>query len=340
MTVLVLGGAGYIGSHAVDKLIATGYDVAVIDSLVTGHAAAIHEKARFYQGDIRDKTFMREVLGQEKEIEGIMHFAAYSLVGESVTSPLKYFDNNVGGAQVMLEMMAEFDIRHVVFSSTAATYGEADVTPITETTPTRPTNPYGESKLIMEKMMKWQSQASEMTYVALRYFNVAGAKADGEIGEAHTCETHLIPLILQVPLGQRSAISIFGDDYLTPDGTCIRDYVHIEDLIDAHILALTYLTSGQPSATFNLGSSRGYSVQEMIAAAREVTGHPIPTQVEPRRAGDPSVLIASSEKARQSLGWVPKHTAIKAIIASAWQWHQAHPTGYAELEHATIDQVK
>ncbi|HDX9658099.1 UDP-glucose 4-epimerase GalE [Bacillus toyonensis] len=328
MTVLVLGGAGYIGSHAVNQLITNGYDVAVIDNLLTGHIESLHEKARFYKGDIRDKKFMCKVFSQEKNIEGLMHFAAFSLVGESMEEPLKYFNNNVYGTQITLEVMREFGVKYIVFSSTAATFGIPEEIPIKETTPTKPINPYGQSKLMMEQMMKWQSEASDMNYVALRYFNVAGAKEDGSIGEAHNHETHLIPIILQVALGQRDELIIYGDDYNTPDGTNIRDYIQVIDLIDAHIKALEYLKVGGKSDVFNLGSAQGFSNKEMLKAAREVTGHPIPAKIGPRRPGDPDVLIASSAKAKEVLGWEPKYTSIKDIIATAWKWHQSHPEGY------------
>ena len=329
MSILVLGGAGYIGSHAVDQLIQRGEDVVVIDNLLTGHRAAIHPNARFYEGDVRDKSFVTSVFDKET-IVGVIHFAASSLVGESVEKPLKYFNNNVYGMQVLLEVMQEHDVKHIVFSSTAATYGEPEVTPIAETTPTNPKNPYGESKLMMEKMMKWCDNAYGMKYVALRYFNVAGAKADASIGEDHTPETHLVPIILQVALGQRKELSIFGDDYNTPDGTCIRDYVHVEDLIAAHLLALDYLKAGNESNVFNLGSNNGYSVKEMLDATREVTKKEIPAVVVPRRAGDPSTLVASSDKAKEILGWEPAYTDVKKIIETAWNWHVSHPNGYEE----------
>lgn len=329
MSILVLGGAGYIGSHAVDQLINKGYEVIVVDNLLTGHKAAVHPDARFYEGDIRDKTFLKSVFEKET-IEGVLHFAANSLVGESVEKPLKYFNNNVYGMQVLLEVMHEFDVKNIVFSSTAATYGEPKEFPITESTPTNPKNPYGESKLMMEKMMKWCDNAYGMRYVALRYFNVAGAKSDASIGEDHTPETHLVPIILQVALGQREALAIYGDDYDTPDGTCVRDYVQVEDLIAAHILALEYLKAGNESNFFNLGSNQGYSVQEMLEAAREVTGKEIPAKIAPRRAGDPSRLVASSAKAQAILGWQPKFTDVKEIIKTAWDWHVSHPNGYEE----------
>ena len=329
MSILVLGGAGYIGSHAVDQLINKGYEVIVVDNLLTGHKAAVHPDARFYEGDIRDKTFLKSVFEKET-IEGVLHFAASSLVGESVEKPLKYFNNNVYGMQVLLEVMHEFDVKNIVFSSTAATYGEPKEFPITEITPTNPKNPYGESKLMMEKMMKWCDNAYGMRYVALRYFNVAGAKSDASIGEDHTPETHLVPIILQVALGQRESLAIYGDDYDTPDGTCVRDYVQVEDLIAAHILALEYLKAGNESNFFNLGSNQGYSVQEMLEAAREVTGKEIPAKIAPRRAGDPSRLVASSAKAQAILGWKPKFTDVKEIIKTAWEWHVSHPNGYKE----------
>lgn len=329
MAILVLGGAGYIGSHAVDQLVNKGYEVVVVDSLFTGHKAAVHEKAKFYEGDIRDKAFLNNVFEQEA-IDGVMHFAAFSLVGESVEKPLKYFNNNVYGMQVLLEVMKDHDVKHIVFSSTAATYGEPEVVPISEDMPTNPKNPYGESKLMMEKMMKWCDNAYGMKYVALRYFNVAGAKADASIGEDHDPETHLVPIILQVALGQRDSLKIFGDDYATPDGTCIRDYVQVEDLIAAHILALEYLKAGNPSDAFNLGSNDGYSVKEMLEAARAVTGKEIPAEVVPRRQGDPAQLVAASEKARSVLGWQPAYTDIKDIIRTAWNWHVSHPHGYED----------
>lgn len=327
MTILVLGGAGYIGSHGVDQLIEKGYDVVVVDNLQTGHREALHPKARFYEGDARDKAFLQSVFKKET-INGVLHFAANSLVGESMEIPLRYFNNNVYGTQILLEVMEEFDVKHIVFSSSAATYGEPKVIPIEETAATNPENPYGETKLMMEKMLKWCDSAYGMRYVALRYFNVAGAKLDGTIGEDHTPETHLLPIILQTALGQRKELTIFGNDYPTPDGTCIRDYVHVVDLINAHILALEYLTAGNPSNTFNLGSSAGFSVKEMVEAAREITGKEIPEKVVERRAGDPSTLVAASEKARTVLGWNPQYTNMTTIIESAWNWHVHHPNGY------------
>lgn len=329
MSILVLGGAGYIGSHAVFQLIDQGNDVVVIDNLQTGHVKALHPKAAFYKGDIRDREFLQSVFEREN-IESILHFAASSLVGESITKPILYFDNNVYGTQVILEMMNKYQIKNIVFSSTAAIYGEPEMVPITEDMPTFPINPYGETKLTMEKLMKWCSNAYGIKYVSLRYFNVAGARESGEIGEDHSPETHLIPLVLQVALGKREFITIFGDDYETSDGTCVRDYIHVEDLIDAHILALEYLKKGGINQVFNLGSNQGFSVKEIVESAREVTGHPIPTKVRNRREGDPSTLIASSEKAKLILGWNPSKTSIKQIITNAWNWHQANPNGYGE----------
>ena len=329
MRVLVLGGAGFIGSHAVYQLIDQGHEPIVIDNLETGHRDAIHPDAVFYPGDIRDIDFLRDVFANEK-IDAVLHFAANSLVGESMENPLKYFDNNVHGTQVLLQAMQEFKIDKIVFSSTAATYGEPESVPITETMPTVPTSTYGETKLTMEKLMKWCEAAYGMRYVSLRYFNVAGARATGEIGEDHRPETHLIPIILQVALNQREHITVFGEDYPTEDGTCIRDYIHVEDLINAHILALEYLQKGGKSDVFNLGSSQGFSVKEMIEAARRVTNHPIPEKVGERRAGDPSTLIASSEKAKTVLNWNPKKTEINQIIEDAWRWHQEHPHGYGK----------
>ncbi|MBE6183382.1 UDP-glucose 4-epimerase GalE [Heyndrickxia ginsengihumi] len=327
MSILVLGGAGYIGSHAVYQLIDQQFDVVVIDNLQTGHRTAIHPEAKFYEGDIRDRAFMRNVFKQEK-IEAIIHFAANSLVGESMEKPLEYFDNNVFGTQVVLEMMQEFNVPHIVFSSTAATYGEPEVVPITEEMPVQPTNTYGETKLTMEKMMKWSEKAYGIKYVALRYFNVAGARSTGEIGEDHHPETHLIPVVIETVLGKREAITIFGEDYDTKDGTCVRDYVHVEDLIAAHILALKYLQNGGESNVFNLGSSQGFSVKEIVETVKKVTEREINVKIGERRAGDPSTLIASSDKAKKILGWNPQKTNIEKIIQDAWNWHQHHPNGY------------
>lgn len=327
MTILVLGGAGYIGSHTVYELIEAGEDVVIADNLETGHVEACHPKARFYKGDIRDKNFVDNLFDNEK-IDSVIHFAANSLVGESVSNPLKYYDNNLYGTMVLLKSMVEHDVKKIVFSSTAATYGEPENIPILENDKTEPTNPYGETKLSMEKMFKWVSNAHGVRYVSLRYFNACGAHKSGLIGEDHNPETHLIPLILQVPNGQREKVAIFGDDYDTKDGTCIRDYIHVTDLAQAHILAVKYLNEGKESNIFNLGNGVGFSVKEVIEIARKVTGHPIPAIISPRRAGDPAKLVASSEKARKILGWNPEHAELEEIIASAWNWHKNHPKGF------------
>ena len=329
MAILVLGGAGYIGSHTVYELIDAGRDVVVADNLLTGFRAAVHPPARFYQLDIRDRSALDELFTKEK-IEGVIHFAASSQVGESMSDPLKYYDNNLHGTMVLLQAMVAHGVDKIVFSSTAATYGEPERVPILETDRTDPTNCYGETKLAMEHMMRWVSRAHGLKYVALRYFNACGAHPSGAIGEAHNPETHLIPLILQVPNGQREKISIFGDDYPTKDGTCIRDYIHVSDLAQAHILALDHLLQGGESDVFNLGNGVGFTVKEVIDVARAVTGHPIPAETCPRRAGDPAQLIASSKKAVEQLGWKPKYNDLNTIIASAWKWHSAHPRGYEE----------
>ena len=327
MTILVLGGAGYIGSHTVYELIENGEDVAIIDNLQTGHIKAVHPKARFYKGDIRNREFLDSVFAKEK-IDAVIHFAAYSLVGESMEKPLKYYENNLCGTKILLDSMVANGINKIVFSSTAATYGEPESLPILETDKTEPTNPYGETKLAMEKMFKWVGRAHNINFVSLRYFNACGAHVSGEIGEDHAVETHLIPLILQVPNNKREHIYIFGDDYNTKDGTCIRDYIHVTDLAQAHILAVKYLRNGGNSDIFNLGNGIGFSVKEVIETARKVTGHPISALISPRRAGDPAKLIASSNKARKFLGWKPEHAELEEIIATAWNWHKKHPNGY------------
>lgn len=329
MSVLVCGGAGYIGSHCVYKLIEKGETVVVVDNLQTGHKQAIHEDSKFYQGDIRDFDFLDKVF-KENQIDTVIHFAANSLVGESMQFPLKYYNNNVYGTQILLEAMVANDVKRIVFSSTAAVYGEPECVPILENDRTKPTNTYGETKLAMEKMMKWADLAHGVKYIALRYFNVAGAHQNGLIGEAHNPETHLIPLILQVPLGKREKIMVYGDDYQTKDGTCIRDYIHVIDLIDAHILAMNKLREGYDSDVFNLGNGSGFSVKEMIEAAKKVTGYEIPVEIAVRRAGDPAILIASSKKARKVLGWVPKFTNIEEVIRAAWNFHSTHKDGFEE----------
>lgn len=329
MSVLVCGGAGYIGSHAVHRLVEKGEEVVIVDNLRTGHRGALHPGAVFCEGDIREAAVLDKIFTEHK-IEAVIHFAANSLVGESMEKPLEYFNNNVYGMQVLLEAMVRHGADKIVFSSTAAVYGEPKRTPIMEDDETCPTNTYGETKLTMEKMMKWVSRADGIRYVSLRYFNAAGALEDGSIGEDHRPETHLIPLILQVPLGKREHITVYGEDYATPDGTCLRDYIHVLDLADAHVLALEYLRQGGESNIFNLGNGRGFSVKEMIEAARKVTGMDIKAEVGARRAGDPARLIASSDKAAGILGWKPKFTDVEDVIGTAWKWHQRHPEGYSD----------
>lgn len=329
MAIAVLGGAGYIGSHTVKQLLAAGEDVIVLDNLITGHRKAVDRRARFYQGDIRDFKFLSSVFSQEK-VDGIVHFAAFSVVPESMKNPLKYFDNNTCGMVTLLEAMKQFGIKRIVFSSTAATYGEPKQIPIKETDPQIPTNAYGESKLAMEKIMHWADLADGLKFIALRYFNVAGAMPDASIGEDHNPETHLIPIILQVAAGKRLNLQIFGNDYPTKDGTNVRDYVHVLDLADAHVLALKYLEAGNSSTAFNLGSATGFSNMEILQAARKVTDKEIPASIGPRRSGDPSTLIASSEKAKKILGWKPKFDNIEKIIETAWKWHENNPEGFGD----------
>ena len=312
MAILVTGGAGYIGSHCVAALCARGADVVVVDNLSTGHREAL-KGGRLYVGDVGDRTFLEGVFRQE-QIEAVIHFAA--------------FRNTCMEGLMLIDSMLKFGVPYLIFSSTAATYGEPDYVPIDEEHPKKPTNAYGESKLIVERMLRWNDSAHGLKYVALRYFNVAGALSDGSIGEDHSPETHLIPLVLATALGQREKLSLFGTDYPTRDGTCVRDYIHVEDLIDAHLLALEYLKAGNPSAAFNLGNGQGFTNREIIETARRVTGCAIPVSEEGRRPGDPAALIASSEKAMEVLGWNPKHAAIEDIIGSAWNWHRTHPEGY------------
>ena len=327
MAILVLGGAGYIGSHTVYELIDAGRDVVVADNLLTGFRAAVHHKARFYELDIRDRKALDQLFEQEK-IEGVIHFSASSQVGESMSDPLKYYDNNLGGTICLLESMVAHGVDKIVFSSTAATYGEPERVPILETDKTVPTNCYGETKLAMEKMMSWTSRAHGLRYVALRYFNAAGASLLGNIGEDHRPETHLIPLIIQAALGQRESVSIFGTDYPTPDGTCLRDYIHVKDLASAHVLAMDHLRNGGGCRTYNLGTENGLSVREIIDAVKTVTGRNFTVKEEARRAGDPAKLIASSEKIKKELHWEPRHSQIEEIVETAWRWHEGHPKGY------------
>lgn len=328
MSVLVTGGAGYIGSHMVAELLENHEDVVVFDNLEKGHRKAV-SGGKFYHGDLRDKEALDKVF-RENDIEAVIHFAAASLVGESVTNPIKYYNNNVYGTLCLMEKMKEYNVDKIIFSSTAATYGEPENVPILESDRTLPTNPYGESKLAVEKMLKWCDQAYGIRYTALRYFNAAGAHISGTIGEDHRPETHLIPVILEVALGKRDAIQIFGDDYDTPDGTCIRDYIHVMDLVSAHLLALNRLRDGGSSTVYNLGNGKGFSVKQVVEAARNVTGHKIPQKIAPRRPGDPAVLVASSEKIIRELNWKPKYDDLNTIISTAWEWHKNHPNGYEE----------
>lgn len=326
MSVLVCGGAGYIGSHMVIELLEQGKDVIILDNLEKGHRSALLG-GKLYVGDLRDRSILNKVFS-ENNIEAVIDFAAYSLVGESMENPLKYFNNNVYGTISLLEAMKDYSVKYIVFSSTAATYGEPENIPIVEGDKTFPTNAYGESKLLVEKILKWCDSAYGIKHTILRYFNAAGAHINGKIGEDHSPESHLIPLILQVAQGKREKIMIFGDDYKTEDGTCIRDYIHVSDLASAHSLALQRLMRGEKSAIYNLGNGTGFSVKEVIEVTRKVTGHPIPAQVVERRAGDPAILIASSQKVINELGWNPKFNSLEVIIETAWNWHKRHLEGY------------
>ncbi|MFV0337102.1 MAG: UDP-glucose 4-epimerase GalE [Chthoniobacterales bacterium] len=320
---LVTGGAGYIGSICVETLLDAGYEVAVFDNLSEGHRLAVDERAEFFEGDLADHNALGLVF-QEFAPEGVMHFAANALVGESMANPSKYFRNNVACGINLLDAMVEHGALNFVFSSTCATFGIPERMPIDESLPQKPINPYGESKLLFEKILRWYGEIHRLKFVALRYFNAAGASE--KFGEDHRIETHLIPNVLKVALGQREHVEIFGNDYDTPDGTCIRDYIHIKDLASAHILALE---SGKTDF-YNLGTGGGTSVQEIIDTCREVTGKDIKIVQSPRRAGDPGRLIAGSEKIRTELGWEPRFTSVKPIIESAWKWHTAHPEGYGD----------
>ena len=327
MKILVLGGAGYIGSHTVRELLENGYNVAIADNLQTGHKESIPEEVKFYEGDIRDKNFLDNIFESEK-IDAVVHFAANALVGESMIDPLKYYDNNVYGTLELLKSMVEHKIGKIVFSSSSAVYGEPKSLPIKETDLVLPTNTYGESKLAMENMIKWVSKIHGLKYVALRYFNACGAHPDGKIGEDHTIETHIMPLVIQTALGQRDSVTILGDDYPTKDGTCIRDYIHVVDLARAHVLALEYLNKGGESDVFNLGNGSGYSVKEIIDAVKRVSGKDFDVKITKRRPGDPARLVASSEKAENILKWQPKFKNLDDIIKTAWNWHKNHPRGY------------
>jgi len=328
MAVLVTGGAGYIGSHTVAELLDISEEVVVLDNLQKGHKAAVLG-GKFYQGDLRDDEFLDRVF-KENDIEAVIHFAADSLVGESVTEPLKYYNNNVVSTLKLLTKMKEYDVKKIVFSSTAATYGEPENLPILETDKTQPTNPYGETKLAIEKALKWADNAYGIKYAILRYFNAAGAHISGKIGEDHNPESHLIPIILQVALGKREAVYIFGNDYDTEDGTCVRDYIHVTDLAQAHILALKNMRSGGNSNIYNLGNGKGFSVKEVVELVREVTGVNIKAIITERRPGDPATLIASSEKIQRELKWEPKYNDLRTIIETAWNWHKNNPDGFAD----------
>ncbi|MGE5614794.1 MAG: UDP-glucose 4-epimerase GalE [Bacillota bacterium] len=328
MSILVTGGAGYIGSHTAIELLEANEDVIIVDNLQKGHKGAV-KGGKFYQGDLRDDAFLDRVFG-ENEIEEVIHFAADSLVGESVQDPLKYYNNNVVSTLRLLGKMKEYGVRRLVFSSTAATYGEPENIPILETDRTLPTNPYGETKLAVERALKWADAAYGIKYASLRYFNAAGAHVSGEIGEDHKPETHLIPIVLETALGKRDSVQVFGDDYDTPDGSCIRDYIHVTDLAVAHILALKSLREGSGSGIYNLGNGKGFSVKEVVRIAREVTGVKIKETIAPRRAGDPAVLVASSEKIRNELKWEPGYDDLAVIIETAWRWHKNHPDGYGD----------
>jgi UDP-glucose 4-epimerase len=330
MSVLVTGGAGYIGSHTVVELIERGEDVIVVDNLSKGHRKAVGG-GKFVKGDLRDDSFL-DMLFSENDIESVIHFAADSLVGESVKDPLKYYDNNVAATIKLMARMKGHGVKWLVFSSTAAVYGEPEKIPITESDPTLPKNPYGETKLVVERALEWADGAYGLKFVSLRYFNAAGAHKSGKIGEDHNPETHLIPIIMSVALGKRKEVVIFGSDYDTEDGTCIRDYIHVTDLARAHILALDKLRSGGDSAIYNLGNGVGFSVKEVIDSAERVTGKKIRQVAGERRQGDPAVLVASSEKITAELGWTPSYIELDSIIETAWKWHSSHPDGYGNFD--------
>jgi UDP-glucose 4-epimerase len=323
MKVLVTGGAGYIGSVTTERLLDAGHEVTVFDNLERGHRDAVDKRAKFVRGDLRDAPAIRSAM-LEFGPDAVMHFAAYALVPESMRAPEMYFTNNVAGGLNLAEAMRVAGVGRIVFSSTCATYGEPERVPITEDVPQRPTNPYGESKLIFEKMLEWYSRIHGFKAVYLRYFNASGATV--QFGEDHDPETHLIPNVLRVALGKQEKVTIFGDDYATPDGTCVRDYIHIVDLAEAHMLALR----AEKSGAYNLGTGTGYSVREVVETARKVTGHRIPAEVKARRPGDPPKLVAGSGKARNELGWKPRYESVEAIVESAWRWHKAHPEGYCD----------
>lgn len=330
MRVLVTGGAGYIGSHVVKALRAAGHEVTVLDNLSRGHRRAV-AGVPLFQADLSDRSAL-DWLFAAHPVEAVLHFAALSQVGESQKLPGKYALNNVGGTVTLLEAMVAAGCRTLVFSSTAAVYGAPEKMPIAEDFPLEPTNTYGETKLFIERMLHRFAEAHGLRSIALRYFNAAGADPEGELGEDHDPETHLIPLVLGAALGQRPAIEVFGTDYPTPDGTCLRDYIHVTDLAEAHLLALSALAEGAPSTAYNLGNGRGFSVKEVIAAAERVTGRPIPVREGPRRPGDPPALVASAARAEAELGWRPRYGDLETIIRTAWEWHRAHPHGYGKDE--------
>lgn len=326
MKVLVTGGAGYIGSQVALDLFRKGHKAVILDNLSKGNREAVIN-AKFYEGNIGDTAFVKHII-QEENIEAVIHMAADSLVGESVTNPGKYFRNNILNGQALLDAVVDCGIKYFVFSSTAATYGEPQEAIITEDHPTSPTNPYGFSKLTFEGILNAYEKAYGLRYISLRYFNAAGADPEANIGEDHNPESHLIPIVLQVALGVRKHIELFGTDYPTPDGTCIRDYIHVADLSQAHILALAALANGADSAIYNLGNGHGYSNKEVIDIARKITGHDIPIEEATRRPGDPAILVASSEKIKKELNWNPQYPDLERIIETAWRWHKNHPTGY------------
>jgi len=326
--ILVTGGAGYIGSHTVKLLLESGYDVVTYDSMELGHPAAVVGGA-IVRGDLMDRERLAHTF-DEFPIDAVIHFAAYASVGDSVADPAKYFTNNLCGGLNLLQAMLDHDVKRIIFSSSAATYGEPIHVPIEETHPQNPTNPYGESKLIFEKILKWYDAAYGLRSVSLRYFNAAGADPDGQIGEDHDPEQHLIPVVLQTALGLRESVKVFGTDWDTPDGTCIRDYIHVTDLADAHILALKALENGARTTAYNLGNGDGYSVKQVIKSAEQVVGAGIPYEAAPRRPGDPARLVASSEKLKKELGWRPRFPQLARIVETAWRWHSAHPRGYSE----------
>lgn len=325
MKILVTGGAGYVGSHAAQYLERKGHEVWVYDNLTTGHRSAV-ASGRLVEGELTDREKLQSLLSKNK-IDAVMHFAASALVGESVENPAKYYQNNVVATCSLLESMRSAGVTKIVFSSTAATYGHPQQMPIPENEEQQPINPYGFTKLVLEKALADYTHAYGWSYAALRYFNAAGASSDGSIGEDHDLESHLIPIILQVALGQREHISIFGDDYSTPDGTCVRDYIHVEDLATAHLAALERLEPGT-ELKLNLGTGKGYSVLEVIEACRRITGHQIPAVIGPRRDGDPPELVADSSQAKKTLDWKPQFPEVEQIIETAWRWHRDHPHGY------------